>query len=430
MNSRKKFVSLGFIVTVNLVIQFLFQWYIITSLGAGVDTDALFGAMALPQFILVVLSGSLTMVLIPMIAKYKGQEFLEESWNYFQAVGLFFIGIALFLLVTTQWWVGWILPGFKESNFQLIINLARIQLIAMVFSALLSVAWAIHSAKGNFFTIEYTSIAANIIALILLIIFIKPMGVYAVAWISVFRIILQVSFLMRIMGPYRRPNFGSSSYKESWKKVKPLMAGNAYYKTDTLVDRYLTSTGFSGELTILNLAQQLYTIANSVVTKIFANTMVPDLARLHNARQETEFYRFFNKRIVITAIIVIIFFILIVVAGYPILLFVFKYKKISEADISQLWYLMIYLGGYWIAGTLGAVTSNYFYSRGNTKTPTIIGVIVFTLYLPLKILVYKKFKLSGLAIIISIYMLLILFIHLYFIYKKRKQYEKTQVPLL
>ena len=230
----------------------------------------------------------------------------------------------------------------RGSNFQLIINLARIQLIAMVFSALLSVAWAIHSAKGNFFTIEYTSIAANIIALILLIIFIKPMGVYAVAWISVFRIILQVSFLMRIMGPYRRPNFDSSSYKESWKKVKPLMAGNAYYKTDTLVDRYLTSTGFSGELTILNLAQQLYTIANSVVTKIFANTMVPDLARLHNARQETEFYRFFNKRMIITAIIVIIFFILIIVVGYPLLLLVFKYKKISETDISQLWYLMIY----------------------------------------------------------------------------------------
>ena len=76
------------------------------------------------------------------------------------------------------------------------------------------------------------------------------------------------------------------------------------------------------------------------------------------------------------------------------------------------------------------MTSNYFYSRGNTKTPTIIGVIVFTLYLPVKIFVYEKFKLAGLAITISIYMLLILFIHLYFIYKKRKQYEKTQVPLL
>jgi putative peptidoglycan lipid II flippase len=425
MNSAKKFAGLGVAVAINLALQFLFQWYIITSLGAGVETDALFGAMALPQFILIVLSSSLTMVLIPVIAKYTGGEFLEESWNYFLMVGIFFTGLALVLLATVNWWVAWILPGFKGSDYNLTVNLARIQLIAMVFSAMLSVLWAIHSAKNNFLKIEYTSIAANFIAIILVAILIKPLGIYAVAWITVLRVILQVLFLMRIMGAYRSPNFSSLSFKEVWKKLKPLMAGNAYYKTDGLVDRYLTSTGVSGELTLLNLAQQLYTIANNVVTKIFANTMVPDLARLHNRREEKEFYLFFNKRILITAVIVIVGFILLYMVGFPILSIAFKHKNFSEANISQLWYLMIYLGGYWIAGTLGSVTANYFYSRGNTKTPTLIGVVVFTLYLPIKIIVFKKFRLAGLAITISIYMLLVLYIHLYFIYKKRNQYEAT-----
>jgi len=420
MNTSKKFVSLGVVVTINLTLQFLFQWCIITSLGASIETDALFGAMALPQFILVVLSGSLTMVLIPLISNYSGNEFLKESWNYFQGVGLLFIGLAFLLLITAQWWVAWILPGFKGTDYQLTLNLTRIQVIAMVFSALLSVVWAIHSAKSNFFIIEYTSIAANLIAFILIIIFIKPVGIYAVAWISVLRVILQVFFLIRIMGPYRRPNFNSASFKETWKKLKPLMAGNAYYKTDTLVDRYLTSTGISGELTLLNLAQQLYTVANSIVTKVFANTMVPTLARLHNARREKDFYIFFNKRMLITTFIAIVSFVLLIVIGYPMLSLFFKYKNFSQANISQLWQLMIYLGGYWIAGTLGSLTANYFYARGNTKTPTAIGVIIFSLYLPVKFFAYKKFKLIGLAITVSIYMLLILFIHLYFIYKKKK----------
>jgi putative peptidoglycan lipid II flippase len=430
MNSSKKFVSLGLVVTINLALQFLFQWYIITSLGAGLQTDALFGAMAVPQFILIVLSGSLTMVLIPLITKYGGDEFLEESWNYFQSVGLLFSGIAVVLLVTANWWVAWMLPGFKGPDFQLTINLARIQLIAMIFSALLSVVWAIHSARGNFFKIEYTSIAANIIAFVLIIAFIKPMGVYAVAWITVIRVMLQVIFLMRIMGYYRRPNFKSTSFKEVWKKLKPLMAGNAYYKTDTLADRYLTSTGASGELTLLNLAQQLYTIASSVVIKVLANTMVPVLARLHGESNEKEFYRFFNRRIFITALIVVTIFILIIAIGYPLLLLLFKYKNFSTGDICQLWHLLIYLGGYWIAGTLGSLTANYFYSRGNTKTPTFIGVIIFTLYMPLKVISYKKFKLAGLAITVSIYMLLVLFIHLYFIYKKGNRYEQTEKALL
>ena len=155
MNSFKNFVSLGVVVAINLAIQFLFQWYIITSLGASTQTDALFGAMALPQFIIVVLSGSLTMVLIPIIAKYTGNEFLEESWNYFQGVGLLFIGIAVLLLITAHWWVAWMLPGFKGANYQLTLYLARIQVIAMVFSALLSVVWAINSAKGNLISMQF-----------------------------------------------------------------------------------------------------------------------------------------------------------------------------------------------------------------------------------------------------------------------------------
>lgn len=417
MNSSKKFVGLGVVVTINLALQFLFQWYIIISLGPGLYTDALFGALALPQFILVVLSGSLTMVLIPMMAKHKNDEFLEESWTYFQTVGILFICIALLLLATAQWWVTWILPGFKETNFQLIINLARIQIIAMVFSALLSVAWAIHSAKGNFFTIEYTSIIANIIAFILLLIFIKPLGVYAVAWISVLRLILQVSFLMRIMGPYRRPNFNSSSYKESWKKFKPLMAGNAYYKTDTLVDRYLTSKGGAGELTLLNLAQQLYVTANSILVKVLVNTMIPEMAKANAAGDEKRYSRILKKRLIISFTCTTISFISTLLIGQWVLGFIFSFKKFTIDDVHKLWWFLVLLGGYLIGGLIGSVTSGSFYAKGDTSTPTKIGTILFTFYMPIKIFCYFKFGIVGLAISISTYYVVSFLLQLFFLRK-------------
>ena len=237
MNQSKNFLSLGIFVAFNLGLQFLFQWYIITFLGVNTQTDALFGAMALPQFILLVLSGSLTIVLIPIIAQYDQDEFLVEAWNYFQVIGLLFAAIALLLWATAHWWVGLLLPGFKGADFELTLLLTKIQIIAMVLSAMLSVIWAIHSAKENFFKIEYTSILANLIAFVLLHFLIKPFGIEAVAWISVGRVLLQVLFLMPIMGPYRKPNFNSPSFKLIGKKLTPLVAGNAYYKTEALEDR-------------------------------------------------------------------------------------------------------------------------------------------------------------------------------------------------
>jgi putative peptidoglycan lipid II flippase len=417
MNSPKKFAGLGFVVTVNLVLQFLFQWYVITFLGVNMQTDALFGAMALPQFILIVLSGSLTMVLIPIIASFSGDKFLEESWNYFQGVGLVFASISILLLMSAQWWVAWILPGFKTINYQLAVSLARIQVLAMLFSALLSVVWAIHSAKSNFLKIEYSSIIANIISFVLMIILIKPTGIYAVAWVSVLRVLLQVFFLMKIMGSYRKPNFHSPSFKLAWQKLKPLMAGNAYYKTDTLVDRFLTSKGTSGELTLLNLAQQLYMTANSILVKVLVNTMVPEMAKAHASGDEKRYNHILKKRLIISFVCTIISFLAVLIIGQWVLSFIFSFKKFTVQDVYKLWWLLVLLVGYLIGGLTGSITSSAFYAKGDTVTPTRIGTVLFTLYIPVKIFCYVKFGIGGLAISISAYYIISFLLQLFFLRK-------------
>lgn len=417
MKSFKNFAGLGAVVIINLALQFLFQWYIITSLGAGTQTDALFGAMALPQFILVVLSGTLTMVLIPLIAKYTGDEFIKESWNYFQAVALLFTGIAVILLLTAHWWISWILPGFKGTDYQLTLNLVRIQLIGMVCSALLSVVWAIHSARGNFFVIEYTSIAVNIFAFLLVTVCIKPWGVYAVAWVNVIKIILQVALLMKIMGTYHRPDFYSPSFKITWKKLRPLISGNAYYKSDALVDRYLTSRGAAGELTLLNLAQQIYIAGNSILVKVLVNTMIPEMSKAISAGNEKRYNHLFRKRLVISFACTGISFLAMLLLGRWVLGFIFAFKKFTPDHVDQLWWLMVLLAGYLIGGLAGNVTSGTFYAKGDTVTPTRIGGLLFTLYIPVKIFCYFRFGVFGLAISISVYYMVSMLMQLFFLRK-------------
>jgi len=420
MQSTKGFLGLGLVVSINLGLQFLFQWYIIVHFGAGSQTDAFFGAMALPQFILLVLSGSLTMVLIPVISKYSGDEFLEESWNYFQGVGLLFAGISLLLLLTASWWVGLILPGFKGADLVLTINMARIQIAGMLFSALLSVVWAAHSAKGNFVLIETTSILANCIAFAILLLVSKTMSIYTASWISVARILLQVLLLMKIMGPYRRPHFSSPSFKEVWKKLKPLMAGNLYYKTDMLVDRYLTSTGGAGQLTLFNMAQQLYSVGNSILSKVLINTMIPEMSKANAAGDTDTYNKIFKKRLILSFISTSVIFIIILVLGEWILGLVFSFKKFTLADVANLWWLLILLVGYWIGALTGGVTSASFYAKGDTSTPTVIGAVNFTLYLPVKIFCYYKFGITGLAIAVSSYYIASFLAQLYFLRKHLK----------
>lgn len=426
MQSAKKFFRLGIVVAINLALQFVFQWFVIISFGAGTETDIFFGSMALPNFILLVLSGSLTIVLIPIMSKFRGDDFQSESWNYFQGIGLLFTAIGILLLLTAQWWVQWVLPGFKDEGYQLAVNLSRIQVVSMVLSALLSVLWAIHSAKENFYLIELTSIIASIISLAVLYFTIGSLGIYSPAWAGVLKTILQILLLAKVLGPYQQLHSATPSFKEAWKKLKPLVAGNLYYKLDAIVDRNLTSTGTSGQLTLFNLAQMIYTVGSTIVSKVFGNTMIPDLARLHHDKREKDFKTFFNKRMIVTGIIAAGTFIGVIVLGDLLLTLAFKYKNFDHASIGQLHWIMICLGGYWIAGTMGNITAGYFYSRGDTRTPTIIGAVLFTLYMPLKIFAYTKFKITGLALSVSIYMMIVLLAHFYFIYRKKSAHEQDQ----
>ncbi|MEO5889800.1 MAG: lipid II flippase MurJ, partial [Ferruginibacter sp.] len=309
----------------------------------------------------------------------------------------------LILLVTAHWWVSWILPGFTGERYQLTLNLVRIQVVTMIFSALLSVLWAIHSAKGKFLTIEITSIAANIIAFIVLIFLLDRLGIYMAAWVSMLKVVLQVVFLSRVLGPYKQPNFRSVSFKVAGKKLKPLVMGNAYYQTDSLADRYLTSTGLPGELTLLNFAQQLYQAANSIFVKVLVNTMIPEMAKAHANGDIIRYNRILKKRLLISFVCISIGFIFMLLIGEWLLEILFAFKKMTQGDVHQLWWLLVLLGGYLFGDMIGHVGSAAFYAKGDTTTPTKIGMVLFTLYMPVKIYCYYKFGITGLAIAVSTY---------------------------
>src|SRR6185295_8483586 len=104
----KRTVTLALLAGTNILVTLLFQWYVITQLGVGIETDALFAGMALPTLILSVVSTSLTHVLVPLLATENETTFRENAWGFFLGVGALFTAVALVLFVTAGFWVPWV----------------------------------------------------------------------------------------------------------------------------------------------------------------------------------------------------------------------------------------------------------------------------------------------------------------------------------
>lgn len=101
----KQTVQLGALSAANIGIAFLFQWYVLTQLGPGPESDALFAGMTIPQLVLAVISGSLMHVLVPILAGESEDRLRHDAWGLLVLVGGLFGLLATALYAAAPWWI-------------------------------------------------------------------------------------------------------------------------------------------------------------------------------------------------------------------------------------------------------------------------------------------------------------------------------------
>lgn len=390
--------SLGALSGANLVLVFLFQAFVLVIVGPGVETDALFAGMALPQLVLAVISGSLMHVLVPYLAGEEENRIQQDTWGIFIVVGVAFGFLSVALYIFAPFWVPWIVPGFSQAGKTLTVLLTRIQLIGVVFTALTGVLWAVYHARQRFLWAESSPLLPNLLGLGCLIWALPRFGITAVAWILVLRTLLHLLLLLPGLPAYRKPNWRSPNLSVVWRRIKPLLLGSAYYKTDLLVDRFLSSMAPAGGLSLLYLAQQVYGAANEIINKAIAAPMVPLLAGQAKSGNWTQFHGTYRKRLLWMCILTGGGYVALLLGGKYFLKILIGHGGVTEHNIALLQSILICLGGIFIGGALGQILSTAFYALTDTITPTKIGAVVFTLGIALKIFGFFLFGILGIAI--------------------------------
>jgi peptidoglycan biosynthesis protein MviN/MurJ (putative lipid II flippase) len=384
----------------------LMPWYVVTRLGVGIETDAFFASGALPQLIFLVASFSLTQVLIPLLATEDERTFRRDAWGFFLSVtGLFsLLGVVLFVLA--PYWVPLLVPGFSDEAKQLAISLSRIQMLAMVGNASVAVLWSVHYARQKFIWAELSPVFANLLSLLFLFWTLPQYGIVAAAWANVLNLALKLGFLMPLLGRWQWPQWDSDAMREAWRRVKPFLLGQTYSKSDPLIDRFLTSMSTAGNLSLLYIGQQIYSALNLIITKAISAPTLPRLALAAQSGEWIRFRRTYRQRLWWMAGLGIAAGVILLVFGESLLHLMIGHGGITAQNVRLLWWIMLALSGLLIGGTAGQVTSVAFYAMGDTKTPTMLFIWTFTIYIPIKVLVFLHYGLVGLAVVTSAHLLL------------------------
>ena len=392
--------------TFNLLSLLCIYWIVLTRIGTGPETDAFFVALVLPQLVIAIVQSAITHVLIPVLAVGTSAERARDGWTFFQAAGLIFGLIALLLWFSSPSWVQWLAPGFPEEHRQITVSLVQVTLIAMFFTALRGVCVAIYHTKSRFLYVEVSETVAGALGIIFLLAFIGENGVFAAAWAVTLRYGAALCFVLPGMGPYQRPVFDQESIRITWSRAWPLLAGSSYTKLDVVVDRILASFAAPGLLSLLNVGQQLFGMGNLLIHKASSAPVFPGLSQLAAAGDWDEFRRLYQSRLAANAAISFGVILVLIAVGEPILSWVLSHGRFDPASIRNLWLIMVTMFGLLMGGATGQIAAMAFYAMGDTRSPTAIGVVGFTIGIVMKVAGFFTMGILGIAAATSAYYLL------------------------
>jgi peptidoglycan biosynthesis protein MviN/MurJ (putative lipid II flippase) len=235
---------------------------------------------------------------------------------------------------------------------------------------------------------------------------------------------------MPVLGRWQWPQWNSYAMKEAWRRIKPFLFGQTYSKTDPLIDRFLTSMTVAGNLSLLYIGQQIYSAVNLIITKAISTPTVPRLAITAKSGDWAGFRHIYRERLIWMAGLVILAGFVLLVFGEPLLRLLIGHGGITENDVRVLWWIMLALMGLLVGGTAGQITAVAFYAMGDTKTPTLLFIWTFTIYIPIKVLVFLRYGLIGLAVTTSVHLIVNFLIQLFVLERRTSPARRASLKAL
>lgn len=401
---------MAFMAVVNLGVSFFFNWFLLRTLGASAESDAVFAALVVPQAVVMVLSAVAGKSFTPHLASLPEKDQEVAAWGMIQGLGLLFFLLAWFLRESVSVWIGIFFSAYGPNVRAETEHLARILVWLLPAQACLSVAQGFSHARGWFLTVELSAFVGAVLGLVCLVIALPRFGGAGYAWAALFRVIVSTVPLLFLLGPLRRLRWDRAFPGVLLKRMSILAGGSFAYKLTYLVDRVLSALSPAGGLSLFQVAQQVYGAGEVVLQKAVSGPALSRMANRLSAGDTNTAKSIYQRGIKIVTLCSIAAFALVATAGLPVLNFVFAGGRLSDSGIRSLWMLMVSLGGQLLSPVVLSL-SNLYYARGDTWTPTWIGMVGVPIALAIRILFFGIWGLQGLALATSVYYGLLVLIY-------------------
>lgn len=422
---------------IQVLAQVIFQVVIAKEFGATAEVDTFSAALAIPTVLMTILTNSISYLMVPLLVPLAQQSqpasSPPEAQNATQqefkqvafAIGLCAIGscliASLLIGIFASPITALLYHKFSPAHQELTSTMLRMLSPLIILSSFQGWLQGIYHSRQNFLMPALASaFGPSFITGMLFIPVRLEQPIHWLAWCLLLGSVVSVSCVLPAI------RFG---IPQKWtvhptallavRRSIPLIAFNSYTKLDPILDRVLLAGLTVGAISHLNYAQRFITALILIATSGVSTLAFSDLSGAYSNDNSLFRARFFEnlRRMILVVVPIVIGLSLFAQPSIKTLL---ERGQFRPEDTIQVSTLLVALIGFFVASAVGDLIAKCFYALGDTRTPSAIGAIAFTLGIVMKLIGVNYSGVLGLAIATSAYTFLSVLIMMLFLFWRLK----------
>lgn len=414
MNTAKKMAKtttmLMVITLLSKVFGFVRETVIANYFGAGMEADAYFMALSIPNLIFASVGASISTTFIPLYTQLLVSDG-KRAANRFANNLLNIIGIiCCFLLVLGIIFspniVNLLAPGFSDAIYDLTVDITRILFIGAIFSMVSSILTGILQSNESFLGPALVGFPYNIAIIVGCILFAKSYGIYAVTVATLIgtmgQALIQVFF---VKGKYSYEpilDFKDPYVKKLIILIIPVLIGTAIGQINTIVDKALASSLVQGSISAINYSDRLVGFVQGIFIASIVTVIYPFFSQLCAKENYKELNEYISGSINIFTMIMIPVTIITIIYSEDIVSIVFERGAFSREDVKLTAYALSFLSLGLLPFSIRQIFNRAFYALQDTRTPMINGAVAVGVNIIADIILVKHLEVGGLTLATSL----------------------------
>ena len=410
-NLTKSTMALVIFALVGKFLGFGRQMLIANYFGAGVETDAFTTALKATSLLSAIVSNAIANTFIPMLAKVRANEGsggLSKHTN-----NMLFISILIAAIMST---VGYFFAptivqivggGFGVETYVLAVELTKIGMPVIMFSAIVGVMTGYLQSEGRFAATGAIPIPLNMVYIGYLILLSSTFGIYGMSVASVLGVVAQAIFLFPETRKAGLKYFPVFDLKDKYvmhalKLSLPVLLSVAINDINIIVNTRLASGLESGTVTWLDQANKLNVMILGIFVSAVTAVVFPILSKNFSSGDVEGGRKSMASSVRLIMLITIPAMVGLMVLAQPIVEIAFMRGEFTQYAADMTAQALVFYALALCAMSLNNLLNRVYYSLQDTRTPVIIGGFSVLLNITFNLILIRFLGHRGLALGLSL----------------------------